>query len=87
MTLIPEEDYTPELALRLREKYWGKQDPDEIILVEGVDEIFFDEDETEESRGFGIDPKAAVDTVIQEIKEIESREMLSEDDIEITEDK
>jgi hypothetical protein len=50
MTMIPEEDYTPELALRLREKYWGKQDPNEIILVEGEDEINFEEDEAEQEK-------------------------------------
>lgn len=44
MTLIPEDEYTPELAKKLREKYWGKPDPNEIILIEGVDEIAFDEE-------------------------------------------
>lgn len=48
MTQIPEEDYTPELAKKLREKYWGKPDPDEILLIEGVDEVLFEEDSEEE---------------------------------------
>ena len=48
MTQISEEDYTPELARKLREKYWGKPDPNEILLIEGVDEIVFDEDPEEE---------------------------------------
>lgn len=48
MTQIPEEEYTPELARRLREKYWGKPDPDEILLIEGVDEVLFEEDPEEE---------------------------------------
>jgi hypothetical protein len=48
VTQIPEEDYTPELAKKLREKYWGKPDPNETLLIEGVDEIAFEEGPEEE---------------------------------------
>lgn len=45
---IPEEDYTKEKAIALKKKYWGEPDPDNIFLIEGVDDVVFEEDSEDE---------------------------------------